>query len=117
VQLILDRIFDRDDVLFGRVDAAQTGIERGRLARAGRSGRENNAVALMNQPLDLRQIFGREAETIDVYIDQRLLPIEQSQHDALAESSGNCRDANIDIAARDPQPDASVLRQPFSPRY
>ncbi len=37
----------------------------------------------------------------------------KSQHDALAECGRNRGDADVDIAARDAQPDAAVLRQPL----
>jgi len=42
-----------------------------------------------------------------------LRAVEQSQHDALAERSRNRRDTQVDIAARDTQPDSAVLRQPL----
>ena len=45
--LVLDRVLDRDDAQVGRVDLAQEGVERGRLARAGRAGDEDDAVRVV----------------------------------------------------------------------
>ena len=46
LELVLDRVLDRDDVLLGRVELVQRGVERRRLARAGRAGDEHGAVGL-----------------------------------------------------------------------
>src|SRR3990172_22743 len=37
-ELVLDRVFDRDDLVFDRLDLGQRRVERGRLAAAGRTG-------------------------------------------------------------------------------
>src|SRR6185437_368383 len=83
-ELIFDWILDGDDVLFGRVDTAQAGIKRSGLARTGRSGRQDNAMALLDEPVDLAQIVAAKAQSIQIDIDHRLRAVEQAQHDALA---------------------------------
>ena len=44
VHLIFDRVFDGDDLAVRFVDVIEAGVERGRLAGAGRAGDEQNAV-------------------------------------------------------------------------
>ena len=44
VHLVLDRIFDGDDLLVGQVDAFERRIERGGLAAAGGAGDQEDAV-------------------------------------------------------------------------
>ena len=47
VELVFDRVFDGDDVQLGAADQVQRGIERGRLAAAGRAGDQDQAVRLV----------------------------------------------------------------------
>src|SRR5579883_3062915 len=113
MELVLDRILDRDDVLFGRIDLLQTGVKRGRLARSGGPGDQNDAVALADQAVEPAQVLAAESQPIQFQIDQILRLIEQPQHDTFAEGGGNYGYANVDVAARDPQPDPPILRQPL----
>ena len=46
LELVLDRVLDRDDVLLDRVELVERRVERRRLARAGRAGHEHRAVGL-----------------------------------------------------------------------
>ena len=48
-QLDLDRVLDRDDVVLGLVDVRERGVERGRLARAGRPGDQDDPVVAPDQ--------------------------------------------------------------------
>ncbi len=48
VQLILDRVFGRDDLRFGTADLQQRTVQRRRLARAGRTGDQDDAVGVAN---------------------------------------------------------------------
>ncbi len=50
---------------------------------------------------------------VEVDCFDRLRAIEQSQHDTLAERGRNRRDAQVDIAAGNAQPDSAILRQPL----
>ncbi len=43
-QVVLDRVFGRDDLAVGPVQLVQRGVERGRLARAGRARDQDDAV-------------------------------------------------------------------------
>ena len=58
----LDRVLDRDDVLLHRpVHVVDHRRERGRLARAGRAGEQDDAALLLRQPAD----DGRQVELVD----------------------------------------------------
>jgi hypothetical protein len=49
--LVFDRVLDRDDAQVGGVDLAEKGVERGRLARAGRAGDEDDAVRVVEDAM------------------------------------------------------------------
>ena len=61
-QLILDRVFDRDDILVARVNSVECGVQRRCFARPRRSRDQDNAVALANESLDTRQIAAAEPQ-------------------------------------------------------
>src|SRR5580704_11765825 len=48
---------------------------------------------------------------VEVYDLYRLRPVQQAQHDTLAERGRYRGHAQVDIAAGDAQPDSAVLRQ------
>ena len=109
VEFVLDRIFDRHDVQPERIDARQRGVQRGGLARAGRTGDQYNAMGLVDQVVDPRQrpiihAKGRQLELAAFLV-------EQTQHGTLAETGGQSGDTHVDLAARQAQRNAPVLRQ------
>ena len=53
VDVVLDRVLDRHDVARAVVDAIERGIQRRGLARAGRTGDEQDAVRLVDQLVDV----------------------------------------------------------------
>src|SRR5262249_21149026 len=93
-ELVFDRVLDRDDVAFDRIEMEKRGVERRGLAAAGRSGDEDNAVLYAQQPIQAlaQRLF--HAETREVEIDRRA--IENAQHDALTMQRGYRGDAQID---------------------
>src|SRR5262249_52029796 len=109
VDVVLDRVFDRHDVLGVVVEALERRVERGRLAGSGRTRDKPAAVRLVNElvhgPLRARI----HAERIEIEL-ARLL-VEDTQHHALAVAGWDGRDAHIDRAPGDLQADAPVLRQ------
>ena len=94
----------------GWLSAVERGVERGRLAAAGRPGDQQDAVRL-HQRVDeaLERVVG-EAELREVERDAAL--VEDPQHDALAVHRRHGRDAQVDLLALHAQLDAAVLRQP-----
>ncbi len=67
-------------------------------------------MALPDQAIDLFKVVAREAQAVQVHVDQRLSAVEQTQHDSLTERRRDRRDADIDIAPGHPHPDTAVLR-------
>ncbi len=109
VDVVLDRVLDRHDVARAVVDAIERGIERRRLAGAGRTGDEQDAVRLVDQLVDV-PLRGRiHAQRVEV--EPARLLVEQAQHDALAVPGRNGRHAHVDRATGDAERDAAVLRQ------
>ena len=53
VDVVLDRVLDRHDVARAVVDAIERGVQRRRLAGAGRAGDEQDAVRLVDQLVDV----------------------------------------------------------------
>ena len=82
VELVLDRILDGEDVEVGRVDLGQAGVERRRLAGAGRAGDEDDAVRPVDELVHLAQVIVAEADVGEV--EQHRLAVEQTDGDALA---------------------------------
>ena len=109
-ELVLDRIFDREDFLTPGADHLDRRVERRRLAGARRTGDEHDAV----RP---RYDFGEQLQRVGGHaqLEQRdaaALLVEQTQHDALAAQRRHRRHAHVDLAILQPQPNAAVLRQP-----
>ena len=74
LDLELDRVLDRDDVLLGGVEHPERRVERRRLARAGRAGDEHRAVGLVDRALEARRARrSRHAELVEVVDDGAVL--------------------------------------------
>src|SRR6202158_4543789 len=111
VQLVFDRIFDRDDVLVAGIDLRQAGVQRRRFSAAGRTGRQNDAVALLDQPVDHLVLHAGEAQFLEMKHGGGL--IEQAHHHPLTEGSRYDRHADVDVFAGEADADAPILRQAF----
>ena len=109
VHLVLDRVLDRDDVLLRRVQQLQRGVQRGRLARAGRAGHEHGAVRLAAGAFEAFALGVGHAELVELDDDRGL--VEDAHHDPLAVHARQRHDAQVDVAAVDDEPDAAVLGQ------
>ena len=109
-QLVLDRIFDREDFLTPRADHLDRRVERRRLSGAGRTGDEHDAVRTRHDLREQLERVGRHPELGER--DAAALLVEQTEHDALAAQRRHGRDAHVDLAVLQSQPNASVLRQP-----
>ena len=109
----LDRVLGRHDVDGRVVQGGDRGVERVRLARAGRPGDEHDAVGPVDRVLEAAQRLLVEAELRHVELQLRL--VEQPHDDLLAELRRDARDAQVEVARAllDAQPDldAAVLRQ------
>jgi hypothetical protein len=87
----------------------ERGVKRRRLAAAGRPGHEHDAVALVREPPERREVAAREPELSRA--EQRRAAVEQSHDDALAVRRGHRGNAYVEIATGHARADAAVLRQ------
>ena len=110
--LVFDRILDSDDLHVRCIELAQRGVQRGGLARAGRTGDQQDSVRLFEHLLELRQEFVGEAELVEVEHDG--FAIQQAHHHRFAMRGWNSAHAQVEFLALHAQHDAAVLRQtPF----
>ena len=108
-ELVLDRVFDRDDLPLDVVDLRQRGVERRRLAGAGRAGDEDDAVRHVEDLVEVVAVALGHAEVLGA--EHRVAAVEDAEHDRLAVDHRDDRDAHVDLAAGDLQLDAAVLRE------
>ena len=92
------------------VQAAQGGIERGALPRAGRTGHQDHAVSAPDQRLILVELVGQEAQLLQRHVD--VLLVQDAEHDLLAVDGGEAGDPQIKLAAVDGERGAAVLGTP-----
>src|SRR5262249_19039804 len=109
VDLVLDRVLGRDDLVANDVQLVQRRIERGRLAGAGGAGDENDAVGLLNDRAELFQDFRLHADLVQV--ERHHGAVQHADDNAFAEHGGQDADAHVHRVAADVQLDATVLWQ------
>ena len=81
--LVLDRIFNGDDLVFVSLDLIDGGIERGRLAAPSGAGDQHHPVRLFDIPAELSQIFFVEADNVEHQRPELLthrLFVQNAQH-------------------------------------
>src|SRR6185437_15009022 len=112
VDFVFDRIFRGDDLGVDIVEFGEGGIKRGRLAGAGRTGDEHDAVRLLDDLTEHAQKAWIHADAVERKAD--VGAVENADDDAFAEKRRQDADAHVDGVAADVQFDAAVLRQaPF----
>src|ERR1700730_5483201 len=110
LERVLNRIFDRHDVLLHPVELADGGIERGRLAAAGRPGDEDYAVGRLDQLLERLQRGRRKPERVESKDGAGSL--EQPEHYLLAPNRFDGADADIEGPAVHRRLNLAVLTVP-----
>ncbi len=111
VELVLDGIFERDDLHLGTVDAAHEGVQARGLAGACGPGQKDDARGHLEVFEDARFDVWREPEQAHVINKGRLA--QESQHGALATFvQRQSRNADIDFLAADSQLDLAILGPP-----
>ena len=110
LQLVLDRIFDGDDLTVRRVDLVEGPVEGRRLAGSGRAGDEEDAVRLPDQPFEAGQHPRREAELLER--QEHALAVEETHHDRLAVHRRDRGGADVHTAVVERDADPAVLGQP-----
>ena len=95
------------------LDLRQRGVERRRLAAAGRPGDQHHAVGLGDVLAEPPQLVLREAEDVEAQLVELLADrflVENTDDGVLAVHARHDRDAEVDRLARQPQLEAAVLR-------
>ncbi|MNX75596.1 hypothetical protein D3C86_1070770 [compost metagenome] len=105
---VFDRVLDRQDVASRVVQQRQTGIEAGRLARAGRACDQDDAVGLAQGGAKRVQRHRVHAEVFQPQVG--LILVEDAQHHPLARPRRQGRDPHVQRLAAQGQRDAPVLR-------
>src|ERR1051325_9458596 len=108
-ELVLDRLFDRDNSFGDRIDRAQKRVERRGFTGAGRSRHEQNAVWLDDDLAERGLLLGIEPELVER--QKNFSARQQTQRNTLTIDRGHGRDTDIDFLAFDANVDASVLGQ------
>src|SRR5215213_4867294 len=111
LELVLDGILDRDDVLVDVVELCERGVERGRLTRARRAGDEYGAVRLTERIFESPSLLTIHAEVVQASYGRGL--IEDANRSALSLLCGKGGDAQVDPPFLHRDGDAAVLRNPL----
>ena len=115
-ELVLDRVLDRDDLVLDGLDLGEAGVERRRLARAGRPGDEDHAVRLADElaePLHRLGVHPEDVEAQVLELGVRRLLVEDPDDGVLAVDRRHDRDAEVDRPPLDADLEAPVLRDPL----
>ena len=107
---VLDRILDRRDVLATLHQLGERGVERGRLAAAGRTGDEDEPLGTADDLAKIVEERRPHAEGRQLEAQRRL--VEHPQHQLLAVDRGKRRRAEVEPAGADGDSQPPVLRQP-----
>ncbi len=108
VQLILNRVLERNDLARAGIQATEAGIQGGTLAATGGARHKENPVRPRDVGFEQRAMVFREAQVAQV---KQHRGRQNADHDILAMRRRHHRDAQIVLAASDPHARASVLRQ------
>src|SRR5690242_4208621 len=105
--MVLDRVFDRDDFLVGRLDFSQECIKRRRLAGTRGAGVEDHAVWARNFMFDAGSELTLHAELFEggCYFGR----IEEAHDERLAIGVGKHARADLDVRTLELDRKSSVL--------
>ena len=112
VQLVFDRVFDGDDLVFVALDLAQRRVQRGRLARASRAGHQHHPVRFPDVAPEALLVRCAESDHVQGQLLELLahgLLVQDAQHRVLAEHGGHDRHAEVNLPPLVAHPEAAVL--------
>ena len=109
-KLVFDGVFGRDDVDVRLVEVLKAGVQRSRLARAGRPRHEDDAVRLVNR--ELHRLVGVFVEAKRTEAGREVRLVEDTHNDFLAVYGRENRDTNVDLFLQRLYLEAAVLRTP-----
>ncbi len=111
-QLVLDRVFDGDDLFAAIVDFGEGRVQGRGLARAGRAGYQQHAVGFLGQHAQRRQRWRIEAQRFQgqrtIGLDHGAL-VQDTDHRVFTVDAWHDRDAQIDLAPVRLDAEAAVL--------
>src|SRR6185369_11153299 len=113
VQLVLDRIFDRDDLVFFVSDLVQRRVERGRLARSGWTSDQDHAVRLGDVATKLAQVVFRETNHVQIQVAKLFVDlffVENTNDRVFTVNRRHDRNAKVDVATLVTNTETTVLR-------
>src|ERR1035438_8246141 len=113
--LVFDRVFDGDQLVFVALDLVQRRVQRGGFARARRSGDQHHPVRLLDVATELAQVFIAETDHVEGQLVELLayrLLVEHPTHRVFAVNRGHDGDAEVDGASEIAHPETPVLRDP-----
>src|SRR6266436_4250951 len=111
-QLILDWIFNGDDLVFVGLDFVDGGVERRGFAAARRPGDQHHAVRLLDIAAEAAQVVFVEPDHFECELLKLLahrLLVEHAEHGVLAVDRGHDRNAEVDGARVVLDAEAAVL--------
>src|SRR5205807_6870111 len=110
LEVVLDGVLDGDDVLLGRVDHAQGGVQGRRLTGPGRTGDEQGPVGLVEGVREAPVLGVGHPQLVELH-DHRLL-VQDSDDHRLTVDAGQGHDTEVDLVAVDGHAHATVLGNP-----
>ena len=114
-QLIFDGVFDGDDLVLAPVDFRERGIQRRRLAAAGRASDQQHAIGLGRQAADAMQGVAVEAHHVKAQAFQAVaqgLLVEYAQYGVLTPDAGHDRHPDVDFTFLPIDLETAVLWHP-----
>ena len=113
--LIFDRVFNGDDLVFVVLDFVDGRVERGGFARAGGAGDQHHAVGFLNVTAEANLVGPVEADHVErqvpKFFAERLF-VQHAKHGVLAVHRRHDRHAEVDEAPFVANPKTAVLRNP-----
>src|SRR5438477_781220 len=107
-ELVLNRIFDRHDVVFGAVQLVQHRIERRRFTGTGRAGDKNHSVRRIHRLLEFRKRIRVHAHLVDASAQRSF--IENTNDNFFAMRRRQDRNTQVDLFPEYTNPEPAVLR-------
>ncbi len=95
----------------GPVQLVERGVERGRLARAGRPGHQQDPVGPLDQLLEPLPVLVAEPQVLEPDLD--VVPVQDPHDDRLTMRGWDDADTQVDVLAGDEDLDPAVLGAAF----
>src|SRR5262249_49936351 len=111
-KLILHGIFDRDDLVFVRLDFVYSCVQRSRLAGARRTCHQYHAVRLTDVPAKTPRLLSRKTNYVEVEalkLFRKRFLVQNAKHRVFTMTGGHDRNAQIDKAPLVLHTEAPVL--------